>query len=71
MKNVMLMAEMAVCVYGDVVTENIHEHPLSQRAVRKQAFQPRVIAAFISTQVLDLDGGLYIIYPLIVRNVSD
>lgn len=37
----MIMAEMAVCLYGDVVTENIHEHHSSKKAVRKQAFQIR------------------------------
>lgn len=31
MKHSMIMAEMAVRLYGDVVTENIHEHHSSEK----------------------------------------
>lgn len=48
-KKVMIIAEMDVCFYGDVVTENIHEH---HRSGKNKPFN---LAAFISTQIIDPD----------------
>lgn len=60
MKNNTLLGEMAVCLYGDVVTENIHEHHSSKKHARRgQAFQLWAKDALISTQVSHPDVGPY------------